>query len=183
MSGSWIGPMPGSQFPGQPPCQMHSIVPTEALGSVNTHVPMAVQKTWSLYLYMACGLIRRKKWLNSVDPGYYHRPAKTTSTERKTQETIRLWEARPQLKCFYTILYYVYYRPFYCSSQGEGRIWSTTSCFEISIPGFWTPAPTFYCWFRMAQKCGLLFGDAEFSLHVKLTIHRIESWPRHCAQG
>lgn len=129
------------------------------------------------------GWSEEKKWLNSVDPGYYHRPAKTTSTERKTQETIRLWEARPQLKCFYTILYYVYYRPFYCSSQGEGRIWSTTSCFEISIPGFWTPAPTFYCWFRMAQKCGLLFGDAEFSLHVKLTIHRIESWPRHCAQG
>lgn len=113
--------MPWPQFPGQPPFQMHSIIPTETLRSDNAHVPMAIQKTWSLYLHMAYGLIRRKKWLNSVEPGYYHRPAKTASTERRTQETIRSWEARPPFRCFYTILHYVYCWPFYWRSARRGE--------------------------------------------------------------
>lgn len=178
MSVSWVGPMPWPQFPGQPPFQMHSIIPTETLRSDNAHVPMAIQKTWSLYLHMAYGLIRRKKWLNSVEPGYYHRPAKTASTERRTQETMR-GQASVSVFLYNTALCLLL--AFLLTLSKEGRTWSTTARFGISIPGFWTPAPTFSCCFSMSRECRLLLGDTEFSLHFKLNTHRLENWARDCA--
>lgn len=62
------------------------------------------------------------------------------------------------------------------TQQGEGRAWNTTSCFGISIPGFWIPASTISCWFRVSQERRLLFGNVKFSLHFKLSMHRY--WAR-----
>lgn len=62
---------------------------------------------------MAYGLtLRENKRLNLVDPA--------SSTEKKTQQTIHLWKARPQFKCFYTILC-VFLRPAFLRKLSRER--------------------------------------------------------------
>lgn len=96
--------MPWPQFLGQPQFQVHSIIPTDM------RVPVAGSSE-NMLTVLVHGLrsdAQKKNWLKSVDPAYYHRPEKNTSTEKKTQLTIRLGKAKPQFKCLHTIQYYVY---------------------------------------------------------------------------
>lgn len=154
MNGNWVGPIPWPQFLRQHQFQIHSIIPTGTCpyASSEKMVTIPMHGPWS---------DSREKMTQFSRPSLLPQTWKTPSMEKKTQLTIHLWKARPQFKCFYTILYCVYYWLFCWSSAGRGesedfncrRAWSITSGFVISIPGFWTPAPTYYCWFRISQEC------------------------------